>query len=111
MEMKRPGPSSRSTATSNKTQSISDRGGGHPWNTLKLLGDETRLRIISLLSREELSVAELQEILTMGQSRISSHLALLRKGSIVRDRREGKNSFYSLNEDLQPESLSLVHAA
>lgn len=87
------------------------RLGGPPWDTLKLLGDETRLRIVALLRREELSVAEMQEVLAMGQSRISSHLALLRKGGIVLDRREGKKTFYSLNENLRPENLNLVHSA
>ncbi|MCD8482932.1 MAG: metalloregulator ArsR/SmtB family transcription factor [Verrucomicrobia bacterium] len=63
---------------------------------LKLLADVTRLRIVNLLAQEELSVAELQEILDMGQSRISSHLALLRQGGLVLDRREGKRTYYSL---------------
>ena len=48
------------------------------WDILKALSDPTRLRLLALLAREELSVAELQEILGMGQSRISSQLALLR---------------------------------
>lgn len=83
----------------------------HPWDTLKLLADATRLRIVALLSREEFSVAELQDILGMGQSRISSHLALLRKGGIVTDRREGKKTFYSLNKRLKKEHLDLIQAA
>ena len=47
--------------------------------TLKLLADPTRLRIINVLNEESLSVAELQEILGMGQSRISTQLAQLRQ--------------------------------
>lgn len=66
--------------------------------SVKLLADITRLRILHLLGKEELSVAELQEILDMGQSRISSHLALLRQGNLVLDRREGKRTYYSLSE-------------
>jgi ubiquinone/menaquinone biosynthesis C-methylase UbiE/DNA-binding transcriptional ArsR family regulator len=62
---------------------------------LKLLGDQTRLRLLALLRLEELSVVELQEILNMGQSRISSHLALLRQANLVQDRKDGKKSFYS----------------
>ena len=46
--------------------------------SLRLLADDTRLRLLLLLRQEELSVAELCEILGMGQSRISSHLAQLR---------------------------------
>ncbi len=82
-----------------------------PWDTLKLLADATRLRIVALLAREEFSVAELQDILGMGQSRISSHLALLRKGEMVLDRREGKKTFYSLNPKLSKANLELIQAA
>lgn len=71
-----------------------------PTELLKLLADPTRLRIVHLLHNEELSVAELQEVLDMGQSRISSHLALLRQGGIVIDRKDGKRSFYRLAKNL-----------
>ena len=50
------------------------------------------------VEREELSVAELQEILGMGQSRISSHLAQLKRAGVVEDRRAGKNVYYGLTE-------------
>ena len=63
-------------------------------NLLRLLADETRLRLLLLLEEEELSVAELQEILGMGQSRISSHLAQLKRAGVVEDRRAGKNVYY-----------------
>ena len=53
--------------------------------TLKLLTDPTRLRIINVLNEESLSVAELQEILGMGQSRISTQLAQLRQEGVVED--------------------------
>ena len=56
--------------------------------TLRLLSDPTRLRLLALLLREELSVAELQEILGMAQSRISSQLALLRQAGFVADRHQ-----------------------
>ena len=81
------------------------------WETLKLLADSTRIRILSLLTREELSVAELQEVLDMGQSRISSHLGLLRQGELVHDRREGKKTFYALNRRFDPQGLALMEAA
>ena len=79
-----------------------------PWEILKLLADSTRLRLLCLLQREELSVAEIQEILDMAQSRISSQLALLRKADLVVDRREGKNSFYSINPDLAQKEKELI---
>ena len=61
-----------------------------------MLADPTRLRLILVLEQEELSVAELQEILGMGQSRISSHLAQLKRAGVVSDRRAGKNVYYGL---------------
>jgi len=62
---------------------------------LRLLGDESRLRLLRLLAREELSVAELQEILAMGQSRISMSLAQLKKAGLADLRRVGQKSLYS----------------
>ncbi len=82
-----------------------------PWELLKLVADPTRLRLACLLAREELSVAELQEILGMGQSRISSHLALLRQGGLVTDRKEGKKTFYICNPELPEAQRHLVEAA
>src|SRR4029434_5401546 len=65
-------------------------------NFLRLLTDPTRLRLILLLEQEELSVAELQDVLGMGQSRISSHLAQLKRAGGVEDRRGGKSVYYGL---------------
>ncbi|MBX3736454.1 MAG: metalloregulator ArsR/SmtB family transcription factor [Candidatus Didemnitutus sp.] len=81
------------------------------WDSLKTLSDSTRLRVLALLLKEELSVAELQDILGMGQSRISSQLALLRQAGFVNDRREGKKAFYSLRANLPPKQLALLRAA
>ncbi len=82
-----------------------------PWDTLKLLSDGTRLRLVALLANEELSVAELQEVLDMGQSRISSHLGLLRQGRLVTDRRQGKKTFYSLHSNIPATSRELIRSA
>src|SRR5438034_3332656 len=65
--------------------------------SLRALSDPTRLRIVALLERDELSVNELQEITRMGQSRISTHLGLLLDSGLVQARREGKRTFYKLN--------------
>ena len=64
--------------------------------SLRVLADPHRLRVLLLLGKEELSVAELQEILAMGQSTISTHLAQLKQAGLVEDRRTGKNSLYKL---------------
>lgn len=63
---------------------------------LRVVADPNRLRILLLLKGEELSVAELQEILVMGQSTISTHLSQLKQAGLVEDRRTGKNNLYSL---------------
>jgi ArsR family transcriptional regulator len=63
-----------------------------------------------LLEQEELSVAELQEILGLGQSTLSTHLAQLRAAGLLEDRRTGKNVLYRWKGG-QPELLHLLHAA
>src|SRR3954470_8030460 len=69
--------------------------------SLRLAADPNRLRILLLLEQEELSVAELQEILSKGQSQISTHLAQLKQAGLVDDRRMGKNSFYRLTAPVE----------
>jgi ubiquinone/menaquinone biosynthesis C-methylase UbiE/biotin operon repressor len=64
--------------------------------SLRLAADPNRLRLLLLLEQDELSVAEIQEILGKGQSQISTHLAQLKHAGLVDDRRTGKNAFYRL---------------
>jgi ArsR family transcriptional regulator len=64
--------------------------------TLRLVSDPSRLRLLLLLAEEELSVAELQEILVLGQSTISSQLAQLKQAGLVEDRRTGKSNLYRM---------------
>jgi len=64
--------------------------------TLRAVADPNRLRILLLLRGEALSVAELQEILVMGQSTISTHLSQLKQAELVEDRRTGKSNLYRL---------------
>ncbi len=75
---------------------------------LRVVADPNRLRILLLLRSEELSVAELQEILVMGQSTISTHLSQLKQAGLVEDRRTGKNNLYRLLEadPILPELLN-----
>ena len=63
---------------------------------LKLLGDETRLRILNLVAQNPLNVTELTTILGMAQSGISRHLSHLRKMKLLQERREGIWTFYQL---------------
>ena len=64
----------------------------------KALGDETRLRILNLLCRRELCVCQIVEVLGIGQSKASRHLATLRHAGLVDDRREGLWMYYSLTQ-------------
>ncbi|MFT4111818.1 ArsR/SmtB family transcription factor [Silvibacterium sp.] len=73
---------------------------------LRATADPTRLRILLLLENEELSVAELQDVLAMAQSTISTHLAQLRQAGLVEDRRTGKYSLYRLSSDVRTGVLS-----
>jgi ArsR family transcriptional regulator len=73
---------------------------------LRLVADEARLRMLRLLMKEELSVAELQDILGMGQSRISMQLAQLRQAGLVEVRRAGQKSLYRLT--LSPEHAPVI---
>jgi ArsR family transcriptional regulator, lead/cadmium/zinc/bismuth-responsive transcriptional repressor len=64
----------------------------------KVLSDETRTKIIYLLSRSELCVCDLADILEMSLPAVSHHLRLLRTMHLVTYRREGKQAFYSLDD-------------
>ncbi len=66
---------------------------------LRLLGDPSRLRLLSVLAEEELTVAELTKVTRLSQSRVSSHLGKLRDAGLVVDRPAGASSFHRLNED------------
>ena len=63
---------------------------------LKSIADETRLRMLRLLKKEELNVQEICEILQMPQPRISRHLSTLKQVNLVSDRRDGTRMYYSL---------------
>ena len=65
----------------------------------QVLSDETRTKIIYLLSEQELCVCDLADILGMSLPAISHHLRLLRTMRLVKYRREGKQAFYSLDDE------------
>ena len=79
--------------------------------SLRALSDPTRLRIVALLERDELSVNELQEITRLGQSRISTHLGLLSDCALVQSRREGKRTFYKLNPQVGGDTGEFIQLA
>jgi DNA-binding transcriptional ArsR family regulator len=67
--------------------------------TFKILGDTTRVRMLDVLSRAELCVQDLAELLGFTQSAVSHQLALLRSMRLVRTRRVGRQIFYALDDD------------
>jgi ArsR family transcriptional regulator len=79
--------------------------------SLRALADSTRLRIIALLEKDELSVNELQEITGMGQSRISTHLGLLQDAELVQSRRDGKRTFYRLSQEADAAARDFIQVA
>ncbi len=68
-------------------------------NLFKALGDFTRIRILNALLTSELCVCDLVSILEMNQSAISHQLRVLRSSKIVKHRKEGRNVYYSLDDN------------
>ncbi|MGC1550393.1 MAG: metalloregulator ArsR/SmtB family transcription factor [Rhodanobacter sp.] len=68
-------------------------------SVLRLLADPTRVRLLALLEREELTVAELAAVLHLAQPRVSTHLAKLKEAELVRDRRAGVSAYYRANNE------------
>ncbi|MDN5331730.1 MAG: ArsR family transcriptional regulator, lead/cadmium/zinc/bismuth-responsive transcriptional [Tepidanaerobacteraceae bacterium] len=65
----------------------------------KVLADETRLKIVYLLSQDELCVCDIAAVLGLTVSNVSHHLRVLRVAHLVKFRREGKQVYYSLDDD------------
>ena len=78
---------------------------------LKALSDNTRIRLIALLSVEELSVNELKEITELGQSRISTHLSILQETKLITFRKDGKRSVYRINPDISNDAVQSIQLA
>jgi SAM-dependent methyltransferase len=75
---------------------------GDTVDLLRLFGDATRVRLAALLERDELTVAEITRITDLPQSRVSTHLGKLREAGVLRDRRHGASTFYSMNDGAMP---------
>jgi SAM-dependent methyltransferase len=75
---------------------------------LRLFGDATRVRLASLLEKDELTVAEITRITDLPQSRVSTHLGKLREAGVLRDRREGASTYYSMNDGAMPAEVRRV---
>ena len=69
------------------------------WSSrLKVFADATRVRLLALLEREELTVAELSAITRLAQPRVSTHLSKLKEAGLVRDRRSGVSAYYRFDD-------------
>jgi ArsR family transcriptional regulator len=67
-------------------------------HTFKALSEESRLRILMLLKHGELCVCDIAENLRLTQPNISFHLSMLKDAGLIGDRKEGRWTYYSLNE-------------
>lgn len=75
---------------------------------VKLLSDESRLRILMLLTKKELCVCQMMGVLNMSQPLVSRNLSLLLKAGFLKDRREGKLMFYSMRNVLPGKHRQLL---
>ena len=80
----------------------------HASQHFRLLSDSTRLRLLMLVDREELSVAELAAITQLAQPRVSTHLAKLKEAGLVNDRREGVFVYYRMAGSIADHSLATL---
>lgn len=83
----------------------------HPVALCKCLADATRLRCVALLLRGELCVCDLTRALDLPQPTVSRHLAQLRAGRVVADRRQGLWVYYRLHEQLPAWAMAVLNAA
>ena len=80
-------------------------------NALQLLGEPTRVRLMALLAKEELTVAEIVAITDVGQSSVSTHLGRLREAGVLRDRKAGASTFYAINDGAMPADVKRLWGA
>lgn len=80
----------------------------HASQHFRLLSDSTRLRLLMLVDREELSVAELAAITQLAQPRVSTHLAKLKEAGLVNDRREGVSVYYRMATSIADPGLGAL---
>ena len=65
----------------------------------KIFGDSTRIRILTALQKSELNVCDIASVLNMTKSAVSHQLRILRQAKLVKNRRVGKEIFYSLDDE------------
>ena len=78
---------------------ISDSQAQRTAELFRILGDATRVKMLQALVKSEMCVCDIAAVVKMGQSAISHQLRVLRSARLVKYRREGKNAWYSLNDE------------
>jgi DNA-binding transcriptional ArsR family regulator len=81
---------------------------GNLGQLFKLLGDPSRLRIIHVLMHQELCVADLSSLLGMQQPAVSQQLKLLRLSHLVKNRKDGKTVYYTLDDEHVSELFNIA---
>lgn len=81
----------------------------NPCDIFKALSDETRLRILVMLTVEELCVGDLEKILKLNQSNVSRHLSKLQGSGLVTSRRAAQHVYYRFNKSLGEQWSALSH--
>lgn len=82
-----------------KKDLIDDRSADHVAMLFKVFGDPTRIKILHLLSLEEMCVCDISTVLGMSQSAISHQLSSLRHAGLVKNRKDGKVVYYTLDDE------------
>jgi len=82
-----------------KAELISDVHAQQAAELFKVLGDTTRVKMLQALVKREMCVCDLAAVVRMGQSAVSHQLRALRGARLVKYRREGKNAWYSINDE------------
>ncbi|WIW71922.1 ArsR/SmtB family transcription factor [Anaerosinus gibii] len=85
--------------SSDKLNLLPDEISNQLADTFKILGDSTRIKLLNLLTQQEMRVSDIATTLEMGQSAISHQLRVLRSARLVKYRKEGKEAWYSLDDD------------
>lgn len=75
---------------------------------LKAISNVKRLEILHQLNGKELSVGTMQNLVKLGQSALSQHLAVLRRAKVVKTRRNAQTIFYSIDNELVIEMLKIM---
>ena len=68
-------------------------------NLFKILGDKTRTKILSVIEKQELNVSSISELVGLPISAISHQLRILRQAKLIKPRKNGKEVFYSLDDE------------